>query len=129
MDFEKTNILSVCERMNMSLDEIEIFNLKCELDKLKRSLSERELENDNLFMQTKSLKCELEEKSEIMIMHDWVIHIDSSGKEYVRGYKKNKYDRVWETSFIQHKISMSTYLLVITESETLYCLPYSESYK
>ena len=64
-----------------------------------------------------------------MIMHDWIIHIDSSGKEYVRGYKKNKYDRVWETSFIQHKISMSTYLLVITESETLYCLPYSESYK
>ena len=123
------SILTTDERMKMSLDQIENFDLKCELEELKRSLSEIEWQNNNLFMQTKSLKCELEEKSEIMIMHDWIIHIDSSGKEYVRGFKKNKYDRVWETSFIQHKISMSTYLLVITESETLYCLPYSESYK
>ena len=128
MDSDKTNILSVYERMNMSLDEIEIFNLKCELDKLKRSLSEREWENDKLFMETKHLKCELDEKSEIMILHDWVIHIDSCGKEYVRGSKKNKYDRVWETSFITHKISMSTYLLIITENESLYYLPYNESY-
>lgn len=123
------SILTTDERMKMSLDEIENFDLKCELEELKRSLSEIEWQNNNLFMQTKSLKCELEEKSEITIMHDWIIHIDSSGKEYVRGFKKNKYDRVWETSFIQHKISMSTYLLVITESETLYCLPYNESYK
>ena len=123
------SILTTDERMKMTLDEIENFDLKCELEELKRSLSEIEWRNNNLFMQTKSLKCELEEKSEIMIMHDWIIHIDSSGKEYVRGFKKNKYDRVWETSFIQHKISMSTYLLVITESETLYCLPYNESYK
>ena len=27
-----------------------------------------------------------------------------------------------------HKISMSTYLLIITENESLYYLPYNESY-
>tara|TARA_Y100000739_G_scaffold229192_1_gene243101 strand:- start:508 stop:882 length:375 start_codon:yes stop_codon:yes gene_type:complete len=123
------SILTKDERMNMSLDEIENFNLKRELKEVKRKLGDIEWENNNLFMETKSLKCELDEKSEIMILQDWIIHIDSYGKEYVRGCKINKYNRLWSTSFIQHKICMSTYLLVITESESLYCLPYSESNK
>jgi len=122
------NVLTAEERMTMSLDEIDNFNLKQELEQMRMAMSEIEWENINLFKETKSLKCELDEKSEIMILHDWVIHIDGSGKEYVRGCKVNKYNKIWETSYIQHKISMSTYLLVITENESLYCLPYCKSH-
>ena len=37
--------------------------------------------------------------------------------------------KVWDTTYIKEKIAMSTYLLVITENESIYCLPYTESAK
>ena len=101
--------LTINEKLNMTLDEIRM----------------EELANKN-----EELSQLVEEKNDysIVSLYDWIIHIDSYGDEYIKGFKKYSYDRIFETSNIKTKIPMSNYLLVITENESLYRLPYYSSY-
>ena len=121
--------LSVSERMTMSLDEIQLYDKNIELSKLKSKLNELCIDNQKLAKDLKFTETLYNENIEIPMLFDWIIHLDSNGSEYVRGYKYNQYNSIWETSFIKHKICMSTYILIITENESLYCLPYYESNK
>lgn len=59
------------------------------------------------------------------ILEDWALHIDQDGLEYVTGYIREK-NKDWETSTIKEKIVLSEALLIITENESIYILPYSE---
>ena len=121
--------LSVSKRMTMSLDEIELYNKNIEISSLKSKINELRIENNNLERDLRITKNLYNENIEIPVLFDWIIHLDSNGSEYVRGYKCNQYNSIWETSFIKSKICMSTYILIITETESLYCLPYCESNK
>jgi len=76
----------------------------------------------------KHLTHKFNENTEIITLYNWIIHIDSNSLEYVAGYGYHS-ESLWDTSFIKEKIAMSTYLLITTENETIYCLPYSESAK
>ena len=76
----------------------------------------------------KHLTHKYNENTEIITLYNWIIHIDSNSLEYVAGYSYHS-ESLWDTSFIKEKIAMSTYLLIITENETIYCLPYCESAK
>ena len=176
------NPLSVNEKLNMSLDEIQehkrkteftslkdlsqtacIMKLEDENDKLKSTISNvlkknETLEFDNTRLEKKvkdvqrNLKSLLKEKQnattelwklqkeykhlshkynenvEITTLYKWIIHIDNNSQEYVSGYRYHS-DSIWDTTFIKEKIPMSTYLLIITENENMYCLPYVESDK
>ena len=97
--------LSAKERMNMSLDEIILTEKNTMLTKENKQLGQ----------------------TGIISLYDWVMHIDKYGDEYITGYKKYS-DKFWETSNIKNKIPMSNYLLVVTENESLYRLPYYSSY-
>ena len=101
--------ITINDKLNMTLDEIIM----------------EELSNEN-----KELSQLVKDTTDYLIvsLYDWIIHIDSYGDEYIRGFKKYSYDRIFETSNIKTKIPMSNYLLVITENETLYRLPYYSSY-
>lgn len=101
--------ITINDKLNMTLDEIIMEELSNENKELSQLVKEM---NDN----------------SIVSLYDWIIHIDSYGDEYIRGFKKYSYDRIFETSNIKTKIPMSNYLLVITENETLYRLPYYSSY-
>ena len=68
------------------------------------------------------------ENQEIITLYNWIFHIDSYSKEFISGYRHNN-TKEYITSTILHKIPMSTYILVITENESIYCLPYYESHK
>ncbi len=127
MDFGKTSSLTVDDKMNLSLDEIIISDLKDKIAGLNEDMESMACMNRYLMNKNDTLKNLLKEKEEIVVLNDWIVHLDSNGKEYVRGLKNIFDDRIWETSFIREKICMSSYLLVITESESLYCLPYRES--
>lgn len=176
------NPLSVNEKLEMSLDEIQehkrkmeftnlrdlsqtasIMKFEDENDKLKSTISRllkknETLEFDNTLLSKKfnnvqrNFKSLLKEKQnattelwklqkeykhlshkynenvEITILYKWIIHIDSNSQEYVSGYRYHS-DSIWDTTFIKEKIAMSTYLLIITENENMYCLPYVESDK
>lgn len=101
--------ITINDKLNMTLDEIIMEELSNENKELSQLVKEM---NDN----------------SIVSLYDWIIHIDSYGDEYIRGFKKYSYDRIFQTSNIKTKIPMSNYLLVITENETLYRLPYYSSY-
>jgi hypothetical protein len=58
---------------------------------------------------------------------EWVIHVDSSNKEYVTGFRNNS-TRIYETSDIITKIPLRNSILIITENESVYRLPYYSFY-
>ena len=108
--------LTINEKLNMTLDEIimeELYN-----------------ENTELYNENKELSQIVNDMHDysIVSLYDWVIHIDDYGDEYIRGFKKYSYDRIFETSTIKTKTPMSNYLLVTTENESMYRLPYYSSY-
>jgi len=76
----------------------------------------------------KHLTHKFNENTEIITLYNWIIHIDNNALEYVAGYGYHS-ESLWDTTYIKEKIAMSTYLLVITENESIYCLPYTESAK
>ena len=92
-------------------------------DKQKISTDFWELQKDY-----KHLTHKYNENTEIITLYNWIIHIDNNSQEYVSGYRYNS-DSIWDTTYIKEKIAMSTYLLIITENESMYCLPYCESNK
>ena len=127
--------LSTEQKLNMSLDEIMIEEFKEKIEKLETKCDKQKIKNDilvetveQLRYNYKQLDNKYNEMTEITNLYDWVIHIDSDSREYVSGYRYNS-PKLYDTSYILHKIPQSTYLIVITENETLYLLPYSESYK
>ena len=127
--------LSTEQKLNMSLDEIMIEELKEKIEKLETKCDKQKFKNDilvetvdNLRYNYRQLENKYNEMCEMTNLYNWIIHIDSNSKEYVSGYRYNN-DKLYDTSFILHKIALSSYLLVITENESLYVLPYSESYK
>jgi hypothetical protein len=60
-------------------------------------------------------------------IYEWIIHVDSSNKEYVTGYRKNS-NRIYETSDIIKIIPLRDSLLIVTENESVYRLPYYSFY-
>lgn len=64
----------------------------------------------------------------IIKMYDWIMHIDHNSMEYVSGYCSLTSDssHIWDTSYIKDKIPLSDTLLIITENESIYELPYKE---
>ena len=109
--------LTIEEKVNMSLDEIINYEHKQEISYLKEKLLiQKDLINNLNNM-----------KYKVNTIDEWMIHINQYGEEYVSGYHrvKNKY---WETSSIKDKIPLSEYLLIVTENETLYRLPYYSVY-
>tara|TARA_B100001758_G_C18297270_1_gene550325 strand:- start:5 stop:310 length:306 start_codon:yes stop_codon:yes gene_type:complete len=98
--------IPVKKRINMSLDEISKKELEIENNKLKKTLQE----------------------SSIDIIYNWIIHIDNNGWEYITGYRNNS-SNLFETSNILHKLPLSEHLLIVTENESLYKLPYYSSEK
>ena len=127
--------LSIEQKLTMSLDEIMIEELKEKIVKLEKKCDKQMIKNDilvetveNLRYDYRQLENKYNEMTEITNLYDWVIHIDSDSHEYVSGYRYNN-PKLFDTSYILHKIPQSTYLIVITENESLYLLPYSESLK
>jgi|TARA_B110000483_G_C17779050_1_gene382863 type III secretion system FlhB-like substrate exporter len=127
--------LSIEQKLTMSLDEIMIEELKEKIVKLEKKCDKQMFKNDilvetleNLRYSYKQLENKYNEMTEITNLYNWVIHIDSDSREYASGYRYNN-SKLFDTSYILHKIPQSTYLIVITENESLYLLPYSESYK
>ena len=61
-------------------------------------------------------------------IYDWIIHIGSNSLEYASGYcdKASHPYNIWDTSYIKTKIPLSDSLLIITENESIYELPYKE---
>lgn len=100
--------LTLDEKINMSLDEIQAHELK----------------NKKIYKKPVTFNSK---KNINNILYSWVIHIDSDSDEYVTGYRKRS-NNLFETSTIKHKIPMSDHLLIITENESLYKLYYKSSY-
>ena len=100
--------LTAEEKLNMTLDEIYIEELKEKISKLENQ------------------KYNFDNRYGVVSLYDWIIHKDQYDQEYVSGYKYNKHS-LWETSTIKNIIPMSTYLLVTTISESVYRLPYYSS--
>ena len=65
--------------------------------------------------------------NQIVELDNWIMHIDQYGEEYVIGNKLRK-KSLWETSTIKEKIALSKSLLIITENESIYRLPYNSRY-
>ena len=127
--------LSTTQKLNMSLDEIRIEELNEELEKSKKKNGKLIIKNNQLIETLSNKRYENQqllntynEMSEMINLYDWIIHINDDSKEYVSGYRYNN-PKLYDTSYILHKIPLSTYLLVITENESLYVLPYCESNK
>jgi predicted nuclease with TOPRIM domain len=127
--------LTTQEKLNMSLDEIQINEQKITIETMEKKINKLIIKNNllldannSLQYDNKQLKNKYNEMSETINLYDWIIHISDDSKEYVSGYRYGN-PKLYDTSYILHKIPLSTYLLVITENETLYILPYTESNK
>jgi len=122
--------LTINEKLNMTLDEIQMEELSNENKELSQLVKELSNENKELSQLVNELSQLVKDTTDysIISLYDWIIHIDSYGDEYIRGFKRYSYDRIFETSNIKTRIPMSNYLLVITENESLYRLPYYSSY-
>lgn len=85
-------------------------------------------DKQNISTELWQLKNKFNENVEIINLYNWIIHINDYSQEFISGYR-HKSSNEYETSHILYKIPMSTCLLVITENESIYCLPYCESHK
>ena len=125
-----TNVLKDNDGLDLTNDGLEkkLSTLKKDLKTLLKEKQKVSTDLWKLQKDYKHLTHKYNENTEITTLYNWVIHIDSNSLEYVTGYGYHS-ESPWDTSFIKEKIAMSTYLLVITENESIYCLPYYESAK
>jgi len=116
LDFENTVLQKKTDSMKQTFKSLikEKQNTSTDLWKLQKEYTQ--------------LSHKFNENVEITTLYNWIIHKDSNSLEYASGYGYHS-ESLWDTSFIKEKIAMSTYLLLITENETMYCLPYYESAK
>ena len=73
------------------------------------------------------------ESLEIVELDNWIIHRTNTGNEFVSGFKTPYQldyndDSLWETSNIISKTPTKYGLFIITKTEHIYYLPYTESY-
>merc|ERR1712070_1160824 len=124
--------LSTEEKLDMTLDDIINYENKQEILYLKSKISDKEYQirdqEYQIMDQEGFIKSSRDLKYNVISLYDWIIHIDRQGLEYVIGEHEYK-NKLWETSTIRDKIPMSNYLLIVTENESLYRLPYYSSYK
>ena len=117
-------MISTESKVNMSLEEIQYVE---GLEKTNKSLKKN---NKKLLKELDLLKCDyysLKDSLEILEMEDWIIHRTYNNNEYVSGYLISE-KKMWDTSNILSKTATKYGLFVITMSEHIYYLPYSESY-
>ena len=125
-----TNVLKKNDDLELTNEGLEkkLSTLKKDFKKLLREKQNISTDLWKLQKNYKHLAHKFNEHTEITPLYEWIIHIDNNSLEYVSGYRYHS-DSIWDTSYIKEKISMSTYLLIITENENMYCLPYTESAK
>ena len=125
-----TNVLKKNDDLELTNEGLEkkLSTLKKDFKKLLKEKQNISTDLWKLQKDYKHLTHKFNENTEIITLYNWIIHIDSNSLEYVAGYGYHS-ESLWDTSFIKEKIAMSTYLLIITENETIYCLPYCESAK
>ena len=117
-------MISTENKLNMSLEEIQyIENLEEDNNKLKKNKKYLEDKLNDLRHDYYSLKDSLE----VLELEDWIIHTTCSNNQYISGYLISE-KKMWDTSNILSKTATKYGLFVITMSESIYYLPYSESY-
>lgn len=117
-------MISTESKVNMSLEEIQYIE---ELEETNKRLTKA---NNDLLMDINSLECTnncLKDSLEILELEDWIIHSTYNNNEYISGYLISE-RKMWDTSNILSKTATKYGLIVITMSEHIYYLPYSESY-
>lgn len=68
---------------------------------------------------------------DVVTINNWEFIFDKdAGREYILGHRDEWGDsgRLFETSYIMYKIPLQDSFLVITENQSLYRLPYFQSY-
>ena len=118
-----TNLLKKNEDLEAEKEGINK-SLASTLKNLRLSIKDKQ----NVATELWQLQNRFNETVEIINLYNWIIHINDSSQEYISGYR-HKSSNEYITSHILYKIPMSTCLLVITENESIYCLPYCESHK
>ncbi len=117
-------MISTETKLNMSLEEIQyVERLEENNNQLKNYSLHLEKELNVLMSDYYSLKDNLE----VLELEDWIIHTTYNNNEYVSGYLISE-KKMWDTSNILSKTATKYGLFVITMSEHIYYLPYSESY-
>ena len=59
----------------------------------------------------------------VQTIYEWDI-VNDGQFQYIEGYREDS-ENLYETSNIVFKIPLKHSLLIITENESLYCLPYN----
>ena len=117
-------MLSTKTKLNMSLEEIQyVERLEENNNQLKNYSLYLEKELNVLTSDYYSLKDSLE----VLELEDWIIHTTINNNQYVSGYLISE-KKMWDTSNILSKTATKYGLFIITMSEHIYYLPYSESY-
>ena len=118
-------MISTESKVKMSLAEVQYIE-KLEKDNRNLKKDNNKLE-DELKLLTRDYYS-LKDSLEILELEDWIIHTDyTNHNEYVSGYLISE-KKMWETSNILSKTATKSGLIIITMSEHIYYLPYSESY-
>ena len=107
----------------MSLEEIQY------IERLEENNNKLKVYNNKLEKELNQLRCDyysLKDNLEVLELEDWIIHTTCNNNQYVSGYLVSE-KKMWDTSNILSKTA-TKYGLFITMSESIYYLPYSESY-
>ena len=131
-------MISPESKVKMSLDELsEIYKLQEENNKLVEQNKLLKKKNNEIIKRKKELEKDfkllkndyysLKDNLEILELEDWIIHNTYNNNEYVSGYLISE-KKMWDTSNILSKTATKYGLIIITMSEHIYYLPYSESY-
>ena len=120
-------MISTESKLNMSLEEIQYIE---NLENKQNSYNQLMEDYNKLVDQLISVKNDyysLKDNLEVLELEDWIIHRTYNNNEYVSGYLISE-KKMWDTSNILSKTATKYGLFVITQSEHIYYLPYSESY-
>ena len=117
-------MISTETKVKMSLEEIQY------IERLEENNNKLKVYNNKLDKELKELRSDyysLKDSLEVLELEDWIIHTTYNNNEYVSGYLVSE-KKMWDTSNILSKTATKYGLFVITMSEHIYYLPYSESY-
>lgn len=117
-------MISTETKVKMSLEEIQY------IERLEENNNKLKVYNNKLDKELKELRSDyysLKDSLEVLELEDWIIHTTYNNNEYVSGYLISE-KKMWNTSNILSKTATKYGLIIITMSESIYYLPYSESY-
>tara|TARA_Y100000389_G_C17159250_1_gene363539 strand:+ start:141 stop:503 length:363 start_codon:yes stop_codon:yes gene_type:complete len=117
-------MISTETKLNMSLEEIQYVE-RLEEDNRNLKKNNYKLKNELKLLERDFYS--LKDSLEILEMEDWIIHRTYNNNEYVSGYLISE-RKMWDTSNILSKTATKNGLFIITQSENIYYLPYTESY-